>query len=172
MADGSRRTEYGMRPSEAPDALDQPRVGVGIIIRRNDEILLVRRKNAHGAGSWSTPGGHLDPGEAPEDCAVREAREETGVEVGSVRFLAITNDIFENEARHYLTVWMEGDYLSGTETVAAKYEVSEVQWYPADSLPEELFLPLQNLIDGRYYTGGRGAQALRERETPPGSSAG
>lgn len=131
--------------------MDQPRVGVGIVVRRNGEILLVRRKNVHGDGSWSLPGGHLDPGEALEECAVREAREETGVEVGSVRFLAITNDVFEKEARHYLTVWMEGDYLSGTETVAEEYEVSEVGWYPVDSLPDELFLPLQNLIDGRSY---------------------
>jgi 8-oxo-dGTP diphosphatase len=136
-------------------------VGVGIVIRRKDEILLVRRRNVHGDGSWSTPGGHLDPGESPEECAVREAREETGVEVGSVRFLAITNDVFEKEALHYLTVWMEGDYLSGTETVAEEYEVSEVAWYAAHSLPDELFLPLQNLIGGRGYGRGSGGLHLR-----------
>lgn len=133
--------------------MDQPRVGVGIVVRRNDEILLIRRKNVHGDGSWSTPGGHLDPGETPEECAVREAREETGVEVGSVRFFAITNDVFEKEARHYLTVWMEGDYLSGTETIAAEHEMSDVGWYPADALPANVFLPLRNLIDGRSYGG-------------------
>lgn len=133
--------------------MDQPRVGVGIIVRRNNEILLLRRKNVHGDGTWSTPGGHLDPGETPEECAVREVREETGVDVGDVRFLAITNDVFENEGRHYVTVWMEATYLSGTETVAAEHEMSEVAWYPAASLPHTLFLPLQNLIDGRSYGG-------------------
>lgn len=133
--------------------MDQPRVGVGIIVRRNDEVLLLRRKNVHGEGTWSTPGGHLDPGETPEECAVREVREETGVEVGSVRFLAITNDVFKKEKRHYVTVWMEATYLSGTETVAAEHEMSEVGWYPATSLPNNLFLSLQNLLDGRSYGG-------------------
>ena len=74
-----------------------------------------------------------------------------GIEVGSVRFLAVTNDVFEEEARHYVTVRMEGDYVSGAETVAAEYEMSDVGWYQADSLPDDLFLPLQNLIDGRNY---------------------
>jgi len=138
--------------------LDRPRVGVGIVIRRKSEILLVRRKNVHGDGTWSTPGGHLDPGEALEECAVREAREETGVEVGSVRFLAITNDVFGEEGLHYLTVWMEGEHVSGTVSVAEEREVSEVAWYPAHSLPVDLFLPLQNLIGGRGY--GRGSGGL------------
>lgn len=138
--------------------MDQPRVGVAVVIRRGSEILLIRRKDVHGDGSWSTPGGHLEPGEAPEECAVREAREETGVEVGSVRFLAITNDVFEEEALHYVTVWMEGEYVSGTESVGEEYEVSEVRWYPAHSLPDELFLPFQNLIGGRGY--GRGSGGL------------
>lgn len=141
--------------------MDRPRVGVGIVIRRESEILLVRRQNAHGDGSWSTPGGHLDPGETPEECAVREAREETGVEVGSVRFLAVTNDVFEKEALHYLTVWMEGEYVSGAATVAEEYEVSEVGWYPAHALPDELFLPLRNLIGGRGYGRGAGGLDLR-----------
>jgi hypothetical protein len=46
---------------------------------------------------------------------------------------------------------MEGDYVSGTAIVSADYEMSEVGWYPADSLPDDLFLPLQNLIEGRSY---------------------
>jgi hypothetical protein len=48
-----------------------PRVGVGIIITKGNQVLLLRRHNAHGAGSWSTPGGHLDFGESPEACAIR-----------------------------------------------------------------------------------------------------
>jgi 8-oxo-dGTP diphosphatase len=43
-----------------------PRVGVGVIITRDDQVLLLKRKNVHGSGCWSTPGGHLDFGETPE----------------------------------------------------------------------------------------------------------
>ena len=137
--------------------VDEPRVGVGVVIRRGADILLVRRKNVHGAGTWSTPGGHLDQGEAPEICAVREVREETGVEVANVRFLGLTNDVFEAEGRHYITVWMEADYLSGAASVRAEHEMSEVLWCPSGALPANLFLSLRNLVDGRSY----GVQSTR-----------
>lgn len=77
--------------------------------------------------------------------------EETGVEVSDVRFHAITNDIFPNDGKHYVTVWMEGEYQSGEPTVGAPHEMSEVGWFPWDELPEPLFPPLQNLLEGRSY---------------------
>jgi len=131
--------------------LDQPRVGVGVIVRKGTDILLLRRKNTHGDGTWSTPGGHLEPGETPEECATRETMEETGIEIGSVRFISITNDVFESEGRHYITVWMNGEYVAGTESIAAPHEMSEVGWYAADALPDNLFLSLKNLVEGRGY---------------------
>lgn len=72
-----------------------PRVGVGVVIRRGGQLLLQRRLNVHGEGTWSTPGGHLDFGESPVDCAVREAAEETGLRIASPRFLGVTNDVFD-----------------------------------------------------------------------------
>ena len=131
--------------------MNEPRIGVGILVRRGREVLLIRRRGVHGSGTWSAPGGHLDPGESLEQCAAREAREETGVEVGNVRFLAVTNDVFEDERKHYLTVWMEGDYLGGEAAVEAEYEMSAVGWFKWDALPDELFLPLENLVEGRCY---------------------
>ena len=130
---------------------DQPRVGVGIVIRRGDQVLLMRRDAVHGSGTWSTPGGHLDPGESLEACATREALEETGVEVENVRFRALTNDVFEDEGRHYLTVWMDADHRSGEAAVRADHEMSEVGWFRWDRLPSPLFLPLRNLLEGRCY---------------------
>lgn len=56
-----------------------PQVGVGVLILRDGKVLLGRRKGSHGAGCWSAPGGHLEFGEAVEDCALREALEETGL---------------------------------------------------------------------------------------------
>ncbi|MFZ6026549.1 MAG: nucleotide triphosphate diphosphatase NUDT15 [Chloroflexota bacterium] len=130
--------------------MNAPRVGVGMVITRGDEVLLLRRKNVHGEGTWSTPGGHLECGESPEACAAREAREETGIEVSGVRFVGITNDVFD-ETRHYITIWMCGDYLSGEAHVAAEYESSQVGWFSWDALPQPLFLPLQHLLWGESY---------------------
>ena len=131
--------------------MDPPRVGVGVVVRRGSEVLLMRRKNVHGHGTWSTPGGHLDAGESPEDCGVREVLEETGVEVQGVRFLGVTNDVFETEQRHYITLWLEAEYLSGTACVAAEHEMSEICWCPSDALPSNLFLPLRHLVDGQTF---------------------
>lgn len=77
--------------------------------------------------------------------------EETGVEVTNVRFRAITNDVFQNDGKHYLTVWMEAEYLAGEPRVGAAYEVADVGWFSWNELPEPLFLPLQNLVEGRSY---------------------
>ena len=130
---------------------EAPKVGVGVVIRRGRDVLLIRRSGVHGDGTWSTPGGHLDWGESPEECARREAEEETGVQVGNIRFRAVTNDVFEPEGRHYLTVWMEGDHFGGEPRANAKYEMSEVGWFDWDALPPKLFLPLSNLLGGRCF---------------------
>ena len=125
----------------------RPRVGVGCVVRRGTELLLVRRRGAHGEGTWSTPGGNLDLGEDPARCAVREAEEETGVHVGQVRFLGLTNDVFD-ETHHYVTLWYEGEYAGGDVGVKASDELAEVGWFDELRLPQPLFLPFNNLLDG------------------------
>jgi 8-oxo-dGTP diphosphatase len=112
-------------------------------------VLLIRRKNAHSEGTWSTPGGHLQYGESPQQCAIREALEETGVTITDPVFRAITNDVFEGEQKHYLTIWMEGTYVSGEPAVQASRKLSAVGWFPWEALPEPLFLPFEHLLTGR-----------------------
>jgi 8-oxo-dGTP diphosphatase len=122
-----------------------PAVGVALIIHKGDAVLLVRRCHSHGEGTWATPGGHLEYGETFEQCALRETMEETGLEVSDVRYLAITNDVFEAEGKHYITIWMEGQFAGG-EPVVNEDELSELGWFVWDTLPEPLFLPLRNLL--------------------------
>jgi 8-oxo-dGTP diphosphatase len=129
-------------------AATRPFVGVAVLVRRGDRVLLLKRKRSHGAGTWCPPGGHLEFGESPEECAVREAKEETGVKVADVRFLAITNDVFP-EGKHYITIWFEGQHLAGEGTAAAVDKVSEVNWFTWDALPEPRFLSLRHLLEGK-----------------------
>jgi 8-oxo-dGTP diphosphatase len=128
-----------------------PRIGVGVIITKSNSVLLLRRRNVHGSGTWSTPGGHLEFGESPEQCAIREACEETSVKVESLDFRGVTNDIFEAEGKHYITIWFQAKLWSGEAVVAAADEMSEVGWFGWDDLPTPLFLPLRNLLDGKGY---------------------
>jgi 8-oxo-dGTP diphosphatase len=69
-------------------------------------------------------------------------KEETNVDIADVRFRAITNDVFEAEEKHYITIWMEGRYRAGEARVNAAYEMAEVGWFAWDALPQPLFLPL------------------------------
>ena len=129
----------------------EPKVGVGIIITKNDQVLLMKRKGVHGIGTWSTPGGHLDSGETPEQCAAREAKEEVGLDVVEIRFRALTNDIFNTTGKHYITIWMEGNSISNEPVIAAEDEVAEIGWFAWDSLPQPLFLSLENLLKENSY---------------------
>ncbi len=139
-----------------------PKVGVGVIITKGAQVLLLRRQNVHGAGSWSTPGGHLEFGESPEACAIRETREETGLEIAEVRFRAITNDVFEAEGKHYITIWMEGVYAGGEPVVNAAYEMAEVGWFAWGALPQPLFPSFRHLLDGECHPLPEGGPATAE----------
>ena len=134
----------------ADEAARRPGVGVGVIVSRGREILLVRRKH-HGAGSWAAPGGYLAWGESPEACARREVREETGVQIAKPTFLAISNDIHPDGEKHNVTIWLAGRYASGAATLVAPEELEAVAWFDQDALPAPLYLSTANFLHGHTY---------------------
>ena len=128
---------------------ERPGVGVGVIVTRGREVLLVKRRH-HGAGSWSTPGGYIDRGESFEACAARETLEETGVRIADVAFRAITNDIHD-DGKHNVTVWLAARIEGGEAHVASPDELEEVGWFPWDALPHPLYGSTRNFVEGRTY---------------------
>lgn len=98
---------------------------------------------------WSTPGGHLDFGESPADCAARETLEETGIGVTNLRFVAITNDVLEDSDKHYVTIWMRGDPDRMDPLIGDAEEIADVGWFRADALPQPLFVYFENLLSHR-----------------------
>jgi len=127
------------------------RVGVAVLVVRGDQVLLLKRQGSHGAATWSTPGGHLDFGETPEQCGIREVQEEVGLLVADLTFLAITNDLFATESKHYITIWMRAGRVLGEPTLASPREMTAIGWFGWDALPQPLFLPVANLVAGRSY---------------------
>lgn len=119
--------------------------GVGVFVWRNGQFLMGRRRNAHGNGTWSIPGGHIEFGESWEDCAKREVLEETGMLVSNVRFLAATNDIFENEDKHYTTIWVECDWEANEPQITEPDKYVGMEWRTFSSLPSPLFIPWEQL---------------------------
>ena len=124
----------------------RPRVGVGVCIIKDDKILLGKRKNAHGEGTWCFPGGHLEFQESWEDCARRETLEETGLQIKDVRFATSTNDIFALEGKHYITIFMVAQYASGEAKILEPEKCEAWEWFDWNKLPSPLFVSTENFF--------------------------
>ena len=127
-----------------------PKVGVGVCIIKDGKVLCGKRKNAHGEGSWSFPGGHLELNESIEDCAKREVAEETGITIKNLRFGPFTNDIFENEKKHYVTLFVIADYDSGQPTPMEPERCEKWDWFAWEDMPRPLFVSNQNLLKSGF----------------------
>ena len=130
---------------------EKPQVGVSVIIFKGNEVLMGKRKGAHGPGTWNFPGGKLDYFETIRKCAVRETKEETGLDVKLIENepITFTEDFFET-GEHYVTFYMMARYTSGTPTVVESEKCEEWEWFNRNKLPKPLFLPVQNLIKQKY----------------------
>ena len=127
--------------------MNYPRIGIGVIIYQGQKILLGKRQNSHGASTWSPPGGHLEFGEDLVDCARREVFEETGIEITDAQFTAITNDVFTAENKHYVTLFFSAAYPANQPIQNNEPEkCAGWEWFDVHALPENLFLPLKNLL--------------------------
>lgn len=122
-----------------------PRVGTAVFIVRNGKFVFLKRQGSHGAGTWSTPGGHVQFGEKPEDTCKREALEETGCIVDDIRFAVMTNDFFPDENKHYITLWYVGSWVANEPEIKEPHKCTELQWVTFDDKPAPTFLTYDNL---------------------------
>jgi 8-oxo-dGTP diphosphatase len=132
----------------------QPSVGVGAIIVRNGLVLLGQRIGSYGAGTWALPGGHLEFGETVEQCAAREVLEETGLQLHSFQPAPYTNDYFEAEGKHYVTLFILASNPEGEPHIMEPNKCLGWQWFSWTALPSPLFQPLQTLVDAGYVPDG------------------
>lgn len=128
----------------------QPRVGVGVFIFKDGKFLMGQRRGSHGEGTWSLPGGHLEYGETPEETAFRETKEETGMTIQNIRFGAVTNDFFPQDNKHYVTLWMLGDWKGGDPAITEPDKFIDQRWFDFDSLPSPLFLTWNQLKPSEF----------------------
>jgi 8-oxo-dGTP diphosphatase len=90
---------------------EQPVVGVGAVIIKNRQIVLIKRGNEPSKGKWTIPGGLVELSESPETAVVRETKEETGVEASNPQLIDVVNNVDLDEVGkvkyHYIII----DYL-------------------------------------------------------------
>jgi len=128
----------------------RPYVGVAAIVIKEGKVLLGKRKNSHGSGTWQFPGGHLEFKESIENCAQREVFEETGIKIKNVRRGPYTNDIFEKEQKHYITLFAISEYDSGILELREPEKCEKWDWFEWSKLPEPSFLPILNLMKQNF----------------------
>jgi len=128
----------------------EPRVGIGVFVVRDGKFLMGHRKGSHGSGTWSIPGGHMEFGESFEQTARREVMEETGLSIDNIRFAAVTNDVFADDNKHYISVWLLSDAAVGEPAITEPDKFVDQQWIDIDALPDPLFASWNELLKSEF----------------------
>jgi len=106
----------------------------GVVYRRSDEgveVVLAARRTRRGDLAWGLPKGLVEPDETPEQAAVREVREETGLEaevevsLGEIRYFYVWEGIRVRKAVHFFLMRATGGDASQHDD-----EMEEVRWFP------------------------------------------
>ncbi len=126
-----------------------PLVGASAVVVRDGKVLLGRRRGSHGDGTWSFPGGKVDPGEPPAAAAARELEEETGLVATSVTPLTWTNDVFPQDGVHWVTLHHLVE-ATGEPERREPEKADNWSWHAWDALPEPLFAPVATLLAGGW----------------------
>jgi hypothetical protein len=128
---------------------EMPKVGVGVIIIKDNKLLFHIRKGAHGENTYGLPGGHLEFKESWEECAQREVEEETGVtDLVITGKLQKTYHIFRRNGKYRLKIthWyeMETEY-SGNLTPQENEGIEKAAWLNPSQIKEAMNNSYENI---------------------------
>lgn len=130
----------------------RPKIWVWVIVRKENKILLWKRKNAHWEWYRWFPWWHLEFNERVEDCSIREVLEETGLTVDNIQSWSwFTNDMFEEEDKHYITLYTLCDHTQWEVKVMEPNKCEQWEWFERENMPDSLFLPIQNLKKQNFH---------------------
>lgn len=125
--------------------------GVGVLVLKENKILLGKRIGKHGYGTWGPPGGKIEYFESFQDCALRETREETGLIVRLMDEYPIpTNNLFRSEGLHTISLLFRAEYLGGEPKIMEPERCQKWGWFSWNNLPSPLFIPIEELIKQDY----------------------
>lgn len=147
---------YGKKVA-GPDT--EVRAGVAVAIWDHEGRILLERRSDN--GMWGLPGGGIDPGESVKEAALREIKEETGLNIEITRFVGVYSEPSEHrivtypdngDVRHLVDIILEGKRSSGALTLSK--ESKELRFFDPSTLPEDIappaLKPLRDAINKSY----------------------
>jgi ADP-ribose pyrophosphatase YjhB (NUDIX family) len=121
----------------------EPRLGVGACIVRDGRLLLLRRLRNPEAGCWSIPGGKIDFLEPIEDALRREVAEETGLILGPLRLLCVTDQIDAETPEHWVAPTYLAESFTGEPANLEPHKHGAMEWFALDALPSPLAIAVK-----------------------------
>ena len=133
---------------------------VYLVLRRNNEVLLLRRANTgYQDGMYSVVAGHLDGDELAKEGMAREAKEEAGIVIDPVdlRLVHTAHRLSRNEVgQERIDLFFEATTWQGGVTNMEPEKCDDLAWYPLDKLPQNMLpfvkLVLQDIANGVQYS--------------------
>ena len=133
-----------------PEQTDFPRTAVAIVVCHQHKVLFGKRRIQNNQYEWQLPGGWIKIGETPEDAARREVVEETGLGLGAIHLVAITNNVFSPQ-NHSISLCFEAECANPEKlTIKEPEKCLGWHWRNWGDLGENLFLPLAILKNSDY----------------------
>jgi ADP-ribose pyrophosphatase YjhB (NUDIX family) len=111
------------------DGLLHARVVAGVVIKKDGKYLLVQEKQEKVHGKWNLPAGHVDKGETLEQAAIREAKEESGLNVKLGKHLLVVHQSADRPVLHAFAA----EIISG-ELVFPQDELLDARWFTYDEI--------------------------------------
>ncbi|MBS1990254.1 MAG: NUDIX hydrolase [Cyanobacteria bacterium SZAS LIN-3] len=146
------RPKYKKRPAQT---IPTTRVSV-IVVSPDKKILLVRHRKGN-RQYWVLPGGRLEYGETFHECAVREMREETGLDVEVDDFVYLSEAIAPDRSRHIVNIYLTAHVVGGVLQVGDEPVLAGVDYVPIEELARlTLFPPVGKVVIESLPTSTKG----------------
>jgi len=140
--------------------ISRPVIGVGVLVWREQQLLLGQRLAQGQPDCWQFPGGHLENNETVIACARREVLEETGMIIKSLRHLGFTDKPFEVAQKNHVTLLVSCEYKSGEAEILEPEKCAGWQWFDYRKLPTPLFAPISNFLSQMAISPGNDLYSL------------
>ena len=132
---------------------NKPRVGtaVVVIVIKDNKVLLGRRTSSTGKGTWGLTGGKQEFGETWEQCAMRETKEESGVDICDIEYVTAVDAFMPEHGAHFAVIFMKASHKAGEPKICEPDKHELWDWHDWDSFPSPLFKPLDILYKSGYH---------------------